>query len=445
MLLLILLVFGLFAGILAGIPVMFSLLGVSFLVTGFGYFTGVFDLALLGALPPRIFGLMANQLLYSVPLFILIGKVLEHAGIAQSALSGLGGNGKSLAKRLPFAVIGISVIIACSSGVVGATIVMLGTLAFPAMINAGHERRFSAGLICASGSLGQIIPPSIVLILLADQISNAWQVSQRNSGNFAPDPVTIGHLFAGALLPGLVLAAGYVAYTFVHLRGFTVSGEWSEPLEAKRTSLFSLIGLMSLLLVPASILFGFATATEASSIGCLLVILIAVASGKVGSLGKAFTETVELTGVIFGIIIAASVFALVFRGLEGDRIVEYALSDLPGDGQVALLVIMAFVFVLGFILEFVEITYLVVPIAAPVLFSLGVDPIWFAILMAVNLQLSFITPPMGISLFYLQSVTQLPAKILFQSTLPFILIQLAVLVFMYSFPALAIWLPSVLI
>ena len=255
--LLILMVVSVFTGIAMGVPVMFVLLGVPILAGSVGAVFGVFDPALFSAIPPRIFGIMGNQVLYAVPLFILMGKLLEHSGLAERALLSVIRAFDHSAKSIAFSVIGISVVIACTSGIVGATITMLGAIILPAMRSLHIRERFSAGLIVASGSLGQIIPPSIVLILLSDQISSAHVANQLSKGNFSPDPVSVGHLFAGALLPGFCLAAVYAIYAGVTLKedrpAETVS---RNPDDEKGLDLAGILTIVSLLLVPASILFG---------------------------------------------------------------------------------------------------------------------------------------------------------------------------------------------
>ena len=285
-----------------------------------------------------------------------------------------------------------------------------------------------------------------MLILLSDQISGAHVANQLSKGNFSPDPVSVGHLFAGALLPGLCLAAVYAIYAGVTLKedrpAVTVS---RNPDDEKGLDLAGILTIVSLLLVPASILLGFVTVNEASAAGVLVIGLMTIWKGRREKIGKALTEAVELTGVIFGIILAASVFSLVLRGFEGDLLVESIFLQLPEGGYWALLCVMLIVFVLGFLIEFVEITYVVVPITAPVLFALGIDPIWFAVLMAVNLQISFLTPPMGISLFYYKSVSGIDTLELYRSVVPYICMQVLLIMFLIAFPPLATWLPSVLI
>ncbi|MEM9279131.1 MAG: TRAP transporter large permease subunit [Pseudomonadota bacterium] len=443
--LLFIMVTAVFAGIASGIPVIFVLLGVPILAAIAGSLAGVFDFSLLSAIPPRVFGIMGNQILYAVPLFILMGKLLEHSGLAKRGLFAFTGLFGQSPKALSFTVIGVSVAIACASGIVGATITMLGAIALPAMQRFQFSERFCAGLITASGSLGQIIPPSIALILLSDQISGAHVANQLANGNFAPDPISVGHLFAGALIPGLCLAAAYAVYASSIPGGARVpdtpNGKDGVPVT---TDWPGRLVILSLFLVPASILLGFVTATEASAVGVLIAGSFALLA-KPDKVVPALKESVELTGVIFGIIVAASVFSLVLRGFEGDVWVALMFSQLPEGGHWALLLVMLVVFLLGFLLEFVEITYVVVPIVAPVLFALGIDPVWFAVLMVVNLQISFLTPPMGISLFYYKSVAEIRTIELYRAVVPFICIQLLLLVFLYLFPPLATWLPSVLI
>ena len=432
--------------IFAGVPIFFVLLAVPLGVAGVAVAFELFDPALFGAIPGRIYGVFSNQVLYAVPLFVLMGKLLEHSGLATALLSSVTGSAGANSKRLSFFVLALCLLIAASTGVVGATITMLVSVALPAMLSAGLSKRFSAGLICAGGSLGQIIPPSIVLILLSDQVSNANLASARAQGNFFAEPIDVGSLFAGALVPGLLLALAYGLYL-----AFTMGADDGEAKQKPRIAPVNatpgggrpaILVFGVLLLVPASILVGIATPTEAGAVGAMLCFAVCCMTGKWAELKIAFQESVVLTGIIFGIVVAASVFALVFRGLDGDVIVEQFLTGLPNAAFWALVIVMVLVFVLGFFLEFVEITYIIVPIAAPILFALGVDPIWFAILMALNLQISFLTPPMGIALFYYKSATSFETATLYRSIIPYVLIQIAVLVLIFCVPALATWLPS---
>ena len=439
-----------FGAIILGVRVILALTIMPLLIAGLAALSGSFDAYILTAIPQRIYGVLANPVLQAVPLFILMGKVLEHSGLVEDLLNGLARSGPGNGMRLGFGVLVIAVVIAASTGIVGATITLLGVIALPAMLRSGLSEKLSAGLICASGSLGQIIPPSIMLVLLADQISNAWQASQRAAGNFAVEPVTVGHVFAAAIVPGLVLAILYGIWLVFSLRSQSGNTPASPRIRAsdfiEPGYLHHLPVFIILLAVPLTILFGLATATEAASLGAALaVLLMAIQKGAdfiTPRVSRILTETLELTGVIFGIIIGASVLSLIFRGLEGDVYVEAILSAMPGEMLGALLFILLVIFLLGFIMEFVEIVFIVVPVAAPVLFALGVDPIWFAVLVAINLQISFLTPPLGISLFYFQSVSDIGAARLYSAVVPFIVLQLMALGLVFIFPELAIWLPG---
>jgi len=435
-----------FLGIAWGIPVLFVLMGAPVIVALVGSLFGIFDATLFAALPIRIFGIFENQILYSVPLFILMGKLLEHSGLATRALITLASLARQPSTRsLSLSVLAVSVIIACSSGIVGATVTMLATIALPVLLRSGMDERLSAGLIIAAGSLGQIIPPSIVLILLSDQISNAHMVAERAAGNFATEPISVAHLFAGALVPGFILAILYGAFTVFRLGKTSLLRRDSDGFPDDQNNWPALLTILALVGVPLSILFGIATPTEAAGIGVILILLLSYFETHRPNIRLALKESADLIGIIFGIIIAASIFALVVRGLEGDLLIENTLTILVTEPQIALLIVLGLVFVMGFFIEFVEITYIVVPLTAPFLFSLGIDPMWFAILMAVNLQISFLPPPMGISLFYFKSVTTIKTGNLYRAVLPFIGIQLIVLLVILLFPPLATWLPSVLI
>lgn len=437
----------LFTGILAGVRIINVLICVPLLTAFIGVLSGDFDPLLLLAIPERIFGVISNQVLFAVPLFVLMGKLLEHSGLAEKMLLYAASLTRNEGRGLALSVLLTSVIIASATGIIGATITMLATIALPAMMRLNICERLSAGLICASGSLGQLIPPSIVLILLSDQISNAWIVAQRSAGNFSPEPISVAHLFAGALLPGLMLAGFYAVYVLFKTLRVSNNGQGKLSPDNELESGFSLLPLgvfMVILFVPVSILLGFATALEAASFGVAGTAIMMILS-KQGQFQIAIKESVELTGVIFGIIIAASVLALVFRGLGGAERVEAGLLMIPGDAMGALVLVMALIFVLGFILEFIEITYIVIPIVAPVLFGLGVDPVWFAILVAVNLQISFLTPPLGIALFYFQSVSNIKAVELYKGVIPFIGLQILALIIVFIFPKLATGLPAILI
>ncbi len=432
------------SGILCGVRIVIVLMFIPMLIAFVGAGLDVFDSALFYAIPERIFGVMRNQILYAIPLFILMGKLLEHSKLAEKMLLMLAYMSQHEGRSLAFSVLILSVILAAATGVIGATITMLAAIALPALLRTGINEKIAAGLICASGSLGQLIPPSIVLILLSDQISNAWILSQRELGNFAPEPISIVDLFSATILPGLLLAGLYAVYLLFAIKP-TTKVEISNDQVKQPFLLRPLLVLCVVILVPLSIVLGLATASEAASIGVFGVALLLLKSGCFATFKAAFVETMELTGVIFGIIISASILALVFRGLGGDEKVSSILSAMPGDAMGALFVVMLVIFLLGFIIEFIEITYIVIPVTAPVLFAMGVDPIWFAVLVAINLQISFLTPPLGIALFYYQSVSKINALKLYRSVLPFIGLQILALLIVFVFPPLATWLPAILI
>ncbi len=444
-LLLLLMFAGVISGIVCGARIIVVLMLVPLFFGLVGSSLGVFDSALFYAIPERIFGVIRNQVLYAIPLFVLMGKLLEHSGLAEKMLLSLTGFSKHKGRSLVLAVLGTSIVIASATGIIGATITMLAGIALPALLRAGVSEKISAGLICAAGSLGQLIPPSIVLILLSDQISNAWILSQRDLGNFAPEPISIANLFAAAILPGLLLAALYAAYLTFVMRPSNINLQVQKNEDLPPLSIEVLFIFGVILLVPLSIIFGVTTASEAASIGVFGTVILILRSLKPNLLKKALMETIELTGVIFGIIIAASVMALVFRGLGGDEIVSTFLFAMPGERTGALLMVMLVIFLLGFIVEFIEIIYIVIPVTAPVLFALGVDPIWFAVMVTINLQISFLTPPLGIALFYFQSVSKIKAMALYEAVLPFIILQILALLIVFAFPIVATWLPSILI
>ena len=443
--LLVLMFVGVIGGILSGIRILIVLMLVPMAAGFVGMGFGIFDSALFYAIPERIFGIMRNQVLYAIPLFVLMGKLLEHSGLAEKMLLSIAGLSRDKGRSLTLAVLATSVVIAAASGIIGATIAMLAGIALPALLRAGVSEKIAAGLICAAGSLGQLIPPSIVLILLSDQISNAWILSQRELGNFSPEPISVAHLFSAAILPGFMLAALYAVYLYIVTKPEASPQNSQAPSKPFAFSWEAVWVFGVIILVPLSIVFGFATAGEAASIGILGVSILMLKTGNFAIFKRALEETVTLTGVIFGIIIAASVLALVFRGLGGDELVSSLLSAMPGNAMGALIVVMIVVFLLGFILEFIEITYIIIPITAPVLFAMGVDPIWFAVLVAVNLQVSFLTPPLGIALFYFQSASNLKAIALYKAVLPFIILQILALLIVFTFPKIATWLPSILI
>lgn len=514
----------LLGGILSGVPVLLAISGVPVLVAVIAALSGHFDLSFFGAFPQRVFGIMENPLLIAVPLFVLMGVLLEQSRLAEKMLLIMarffGGSRSGLA----YSVLIISALIAASTGIIGATIVMLGMISLPAMLRAGISPRLSSGLICASGTLGQIIPPSIVLILLGDQISNAYIQAQQKAGNFAPDPVSVGDLFAGAIFPGLLLVGLYGVYVFIHGKFFdpqpsteardSGASGLAAPEKVTRAELLGVF-LPPLLLIASvlgSILLGVATPTEAAAVGVAGTLLIAAGSnenssaglkrlmiagavaaiglvvmkstglsaidfssgtlainaGSLAAIGASLVlvialgaaslqllrvkilittiyQSINVSAMVFGIIVAASMLSLVFRGFGGDEVIEGLLNAIPGDKWAKLFAVMLVMFLLGFMLDFIEIIFIVIPIVGPVLLASDFHPVWFAILVALNLQTSFLTPPFGFALFYFRSVAPKSIRTtdIYISIIPFVIIQLIAIGLLMVFPALATWLPSI--
>lgn len=437
--------------LMAGYPVAFTLAGTA-LAFGYGAFAfGLFDPVYLEALPNRIYGIMMNETLVAVPLFVFMGVMLERSRVAENLLETMGGLFGSLRGGLGISVILVGMLLAASTGIVGATVVTMGLLALPTMLRHGYDPKLSTGAICASGTLGQIIPPSIVLVLLGDVLSSSYQQAQLDAGVFAPKTVSVGDLFAGALIPGLVLVVLYMAYLML-VALWRPDALPPVNLERERVGMSRLLGalLPPLLLIVAvlgSIIGGVATPTEAASVGAVGAILLAAAQRRfdLAMLREVMRSTLRITSMVFLIFIGASVFSLVFRGLGGDELVEALLTSLPGGVLGAMLVVMLMMFLLGFVLDFIEITFVVVPIVAPVLLAMGLDPVWLGVMIAINLQTSFLTPPFGFALFYLRGVA--PAEIatadIYRGVMPFIAIQLLMLGLLALWPALATWLPGV--
>lgn len=520
--------------LMAGFPVAFTLAGVALIFAGLGIFFGVFDPTFLGALPSRIYGnAMTNTVLIAVPLFVFMGIVLEKSKVAEELLDTMGQLFGRLPGGLGLSVTLVGALLAASTGIVGATVVTMGLLSLPTMLRRGYDPALTCGSICASGTLGQIIPPSIVLVILGDQMSNAYSDAQRAVGNWSPDPVSVGDLFAGALIPGLILVGLYMAWqlTMALLKPDScppVAREQTPDRSFLRQILQALVPPIVLIIaVLGSILTGVATPTESAAVGsvgalllagwrlgrqpdkdtplsrifsvfdcggatpviasalALVVLLILIANfdlrlsqtspslanqiamliagglclmmawGVVMSLGRLLqaqtlkpimTATMQVSSMVFVILIGASVFSLVFRGLGGDDMVHAFLSSLPGGTTGALIAVMLVMFVLGFFLDFIEITLVVVPIVAPILLQSDISPIWLGVMMAMNLQTSFLTPPFGFALFYLRGVAPPGVTTLqiYKGVLPFVLIQIFALILLGFFPGLATWLPSVI-
>jgi TRAP-type mannitol/chloroaromatic compound transport system permease large subunit len=504
--------------LLLGFPVAFTLGGVALAFAFLGLGLGIFDMRLLGGLASRYFGVMVNELLVAVPLFVFMGVMLERSRIAEQLLETMGLMFGKLRGGLGLSVIFVGMLLGASTGIVGATVVTMGLLSLPSMLKAGYDPKVACGTICASGTLGQIIPPSIVLVLLGDILQGANTQAQLALGNFAPDPVSVIDLFAGAFLPGIMLVGLYMLWiVFVGL----VRPQSCPPVERRLGDTERLAPRILRVLVPpaalivlvlGSILFGLATPTEAASIGCIGALLLAgravvdgaaqswpvylaggcmvalvplvtnfdlrmqrsvvpfedaaaaVVAGacilalavgvavslmrvhRSGILSEVMQTTVKISAMVFIILLGASVFSLVFRGLGGDKIVEDVLTAMPGGAFGAMLVVMALMFVMGFFLDFIEIVFVVVPIVGPVLLMMGLDPIWLGVMIAVNLQTSFLTPPFGFALFYLRGVAppSVTTMNIYRGVIPFVIIQILGLILIAAFPDVATWLPKVL-
>ena len=448
----VLLFFSVILLLMAGFPVAFTLGGVALIFAGIGLMTGNFDAGYLNALPSRLYGTMTNETLMAVPLFIFMGITLEKAKIAEDLLETMSALFGDFRGGLAISVILVGMLLAASTGIVGATVVTMGLLSLPSMIKRDYAQSLSTGVIAASGTLGQIIPPSIVLVLLGDVLSSAYTDAQTSQGAWSIETISVGDLFVGAIVPGLILVSSYLLYVLIvsFLKPESMPSQ-TESSATKRINLGVLITvlfppLFLILAVLGSIIFGLATITEAAGVGAAGAILLAYSKDALDrkSLKSISEDTAKLTTMVFMILIGASVFSLVFRGYEGDELVQSYLTAVPGGTFGIVLVVMIAMFILGFVLDFIEITFVVVPIVAPIILALGVDPIWLGIMIAINLQTSFLTPPFGFALFYLRGVApdSISTKSIYIGALPFVLIQLIVLILLAYFPAIVTWLPS---
>ncbi len=505
------------AFLLSGFPVAFTLGGTALIFALIGLALGVVDFQFLNAMPQRIFGVMTNEVLVAVPLFIFMGVMLERSKVAEELLESMGRLFGRLRGGLGISVSIVGALLAASTGIVGATVVTMGLLSLPTMLRRGYDPKLACGSIAAAGTLGQIIPPSIVLVLLGDVLSSAYQRAQLNQGNFSPKTISIGDLFAGALIPGLMLVCFYIGYQVLMawLRPETSPAmtETDEDGDAPAPSiLHALVPPFALIIaVLGSILWGIATPTEAAAVGAIGALLLAghrlgegrgasaipvyaaalsligvlvltafvdlritraeisggdmlgiviavlfclgIGCGVAVSLWRSFgagvltgvaRSTTQITSMVFIILIGAAMFSLVFRGLGGDDTVHEFLTNMPGGVIGAMVIVMLIMFVLGFFLDFIEITFVVVPVVAPVLLTLGLDPVWLGVMMALNLQTSFLTPPFGFALFYLRGVAPPEVKTMdiYRGIVPFVIMQIIALVALALFPQLATWLPA---
>ncbi len=436
--------------LMLGYPVALTLAGTALAFAAGGIIAGVFDPAFLAALPGRLFGTVGNTTLIAVPLFILMGVVLERSRVAEELLGNMERVFGRLRGGLGISVVLVGTLLAASTGIVGATVVTMGLLSLPSMLRAGYSPTLATGTICATGTLGQIIPPSIALVLLGDILSSAYTQAQLNMNIFNPKSVSVGDLFVGAIIPGLILVALYVSYLLLVA--------WLKPASAPPAQepdidpgalLKGLLPPLALIAtVLGSILAGAATPTEAAGVGAVGALLLATAKRQLSRarLAEICLETMKITCMVFLILIGAAVFSLVFRGFGGEELIHHYFENMPGGVTGATLVVMLVIFLLGFILDFIEITFVVVPIVGPILLTMGLDPVWLGIMIALNLQTSFLTPPFGFALFYLRGVApeSLPTGAIYRGVIPFIIIQLLVLGCLWLWPALATWLPALL-
>ena len=394
--------------LLFGYPVAFTLSGVSILFALICIPLGLFDESILKSIPLRIFGIMNNVTLLAVPLFIFMGTILERSGIAAKMLENMALAFKNIRGGLSISIIAVGALLAASTGIVGATVVTMGLMSLPVLIQQGYKKDFSSGLVASTGTLGQIIPPSIALVLLGDVMSNAYQRAQNNMGIFSQQTVTVGDLFVGAIVPGIMICLGYLIYTiYQNYKNPNIIFEPQANSASFKDILKTLaLPLLLIILVLGSIIAGIATPTEASAIGAAGALLIALINGKfsLDFIKETSQKTAIISTMIFTILIGASIFSLIFRGVGGDELIDLVFGSLPGGPYTALIFVLIFVFLLGFILDFIEICYVIVPLVAPPLLMMGFDPVWLAILLAINLQTSFLTPPFGFSLFYLRGV-----------------------------------------
>jgi len=438
--------------LMAGFPVAFTLAGVALLFAGLGLLTGTFDPVFLEAFPNRIFGIMTNETLIAVPLFVFMGVMLERSKLADQLLQSLAAMMRGMPGGLGVAVVLVGAMMAASTGIVGATVVTMGLISLPTMLRKGYDPAVATGTICAAGTLGQIIPPSIVLVMLADVLSNAYQQAQFQMGIYSPETISVGELFAGALVPGVMLVGMYLLYVIILARLKPDVMPADSAIDQDKASIGRLLVLAAgpLLLIIAvlgSILKGIATPTEAAAVGAVGAMLLALVGGQMSleTLRDVVYRTTRISAMVFMILIGASLFSLVFRGFGGDKLIAGLLTGLPGGVITAMILVMLVMFLLGFVLDFIEITFVVVPIVGPVLMAMGLNPIWLGVMIALNLQTSFLTPPFGFSLFYLRGVCpeNVPTSAIYRGVIPFIFIQVFLLGLLALWPQLITWLPGV--
>jgi tripartite ATP-independent transporter DctM subunit len=437
--------------LMTGYPVAFALGGVALIFAAAGALGGVFDVSYLRAISNRLYGLMSNQTLLAVPLFVFMGCMLQQSRIAEGLLESMARLMGRLPGGLGISVALVGALLAASTGIVGATVVTMGLISLPTMLKKGYDPAIATGTICAVGTLGQIIPPSIVLVLLGDVLSSAYQQAQRQQGIFSPDTVSVGDLFVGALIPGILLVGLYITYLWLVALLKPGLMPPSRDLPDERIGTARLImelmpPLLLIIVVLGSILGGLATPTEAAGVGAAGAIVLALLKQQlsVQVIADVCVSTMKVTCMVFMILIGATLFSLVFRAYGGDELIRHLFEHLPGGRTGAILVVMLVIFLLGFILDFIEIIFVVVPIVGPVLLMMGVDPVWLGIMISLNLQTSFLTPPFGFSLFYLRGVApqEIKTTAIYRGVIPFILLQIAMMAIVAAWPELATWLPE---
>lgn len=445
---------GLLAFMLTGFPVAFTLGGASLAFAGLGILFGAFETPLLAGAFGRTYDAITNDILVAIPLFIFMGSVLERSKIAEDLLVTMAQAFGKIPGGLGLSVVVVGTLLAASTGIVGATVVTMGLISYPAMMRARYDQRLAAGMITASGTLAQLIPPSTVLILIGSFMQNANVQVQIEKGNFAAAPVTVVEIFVAAMIPGLALAGFYLLWVvFVAWRHpqrvppiiMSVAERRDFGMRVLKALVPPLVLIVAVL---GSILGGFATATESAAVGAFGALALAALRGQVSiaMLRHCCRATLSMSSMIFLILIGASIFSLVFRGLGGEKLVEEIFSQMPGGAVGATAVVLGLMMLLGCFLDTFEIIFIMVPIFAPVLLKLGVDPLWLAVMMGVVLQTSYLTPPFGYAIFYLQGTApDLPVQQIYRGVVPFIALQAVFIVVLWVFPQLATWLPGVVL
>ena len=416
-----------FTLIFVGYPVAFSLGGTALIFAAIGVAFDMMNISIVKLFSMRIFGIMDNAILLAVPFFILMGATLEKARLANDLLTSIGALFGRFRGGVAFAVVFVGALLAAATGVVGASVVAMGVISMPIMLRYGYSKSLASGIICASGTLGQIIPPSVVLVVLADQLG-----------------ISVGDLFRGAFFPGLMLAGLYAVYVLIIalIKPNAAPAMPRDEIESEnilRRVLIALLPPLALIvLVLGSIFAGIATPTEAGALGAVGALILAILNGRLNrkTLNGALSDTVQLTTMVMFLLVGSTAFALVFRALGGDVWIQDILTQLPGATIGFLIMANLLVFVLGFFIDFFEIAFIILPLLAPAAAALGIDLVWFGVILGINLQTSFLTPPFGFSLFYLRGAVgdEVPTSAIYKGVIPFIGIQLIVLTMVCIFP-----------